>query len=177
MIVGSRNSAGDAAVFAQRCGARVTLVCRAEEIHPRVKYWIRPELDAMIKSGQVEALFRAEVVRITPEVVVLSVGPGKERHDVSIDDVFLAIGYESDGSLFEMIGAELEGEARSVTHDPLTMETSVPGADVAGTAVAGTQARFKVYIENSHIHARRIAAAISGESPPEDPEYPLLPES
>ena len=43
--------------------------------------------------------------------------------------------------------------------------------------VAGTQARFKVYIENSHIHARRIAAALGGGDPPEEPEYNLLPES
>ena len=50
VIVGGKNSACDAAVFAQRCGAHVTLVCRGESIHPRVKYWIRPVLEAMITS-------------------------------------------------------------------------------------------------------------------------------
>ena len=76
-----------------------------------------------------------------------------------------------------MVGAEIEGEAGSVLHDPSTMATSVEGVYVAGTAVAGTQARFRVYIENSHIHARRIAAALSGGPPPDEPDYPLLPES
>jgi thioredoxin reductase (NADPH) len=177
LIVGGRNSACDAAVFAQRCGADVTLVCRGEGIHPRVKYWIRPELEAMIKSGQVRALFHTEVVRIDVDNVVLSVGPRQEILEVPADDVFLALGFTSDGSLFEMVGAELDGEARSVVHEPSTMRTTVPGVFVAGTAVAGTQARFKVYIENSHIHAKRIAAALTGDSPPDEPEYPLLPES
>lgn len=177
LIIGGRNSACDAAVFAQRCGADVTLVCRGESIHPRVKYWIRPELEAMVKSAQVRALFNSEVVRIEPEQVVLEVGVEKTLLKVPADDIFLAVGFESDGSLFKMVGAELDGDEQSVVHDPTTMRTSVPGVFVAGTAVAGTQARFKVYIENSHIHAKRIAAALSGESPPDEPDYPLLPES
>ena len=57
------------------------------------------------------------------------------------------------------------------------METTVPGLFVAGTAVAGTQHRFKVYIENSHVHAHRIVAAFAGEEPPPDPVLPVLPES
>ncbi len=177
VIVGGKNSACDAAVFAQRCGADVTLVCRGKTIHPRVKYWIRPELEAMITSGQVRALYESQVVGIDPSKVTVRVGQTADLLDVEADDVFLAIGFESDGSLFEMVGAELEGESGSVTHDPKTMETTQGGVYVAGTAVAGTQARFKVYIENSHIHARRIAAALSGQEPPDEPEYPLLPES
>tara|TARA_Y100000589_G_scaffold262814_1_gene253183 strand:- start:479 stop:1519 length:1041 start_codon:yes stop_codon:yes gene_type:complete len=177
VIVGGKNSACDAAVFAQRCGADVTLVCRGRSIHPRVKYWIRPELEAMIKSGQVRALYETEVVSIDAEKVMLRSAADQTVHEIDADDVYLAIGFESDCSLFESIGARLEGEARSVFHDPKTMETSVGDLYVAGTAVAGTQARFRVYIENSHIHAKRIAAALSGETPPEEPDYPLLPES
>ena len=177
VIVGAKNSACDAAVFAQRCGADVTLVCRGQSIHPRVKYWIRPELEAMIKSGQVKALYETEVVAIDPEKVRLRSGSDESLREIDADDVYLAIGFESDTSLFESIGAELEGKARSVVHDPKTMETSIGNLYVAGTAVAGTQARFRVYIENSHIHAKRIAAALSGESPPQEPDYPLLPES
>ena len=177
VIVGGKNSACDAAVFAQRCGADVTMVCRGTSIHPRVKYWIRPELEAMITSGQVRALFESEVVSIDSSKVSVRVGESADLLEVVADDVFLAIGFESDGSLFDMVGAEVEGEAGSVVHDSKTMETTRTGVYVAGTAVAGTQARFKVYIENSHIHARRIAAALSGQDPPDEPEYPLLPES
>lgn len=177
LIVGARNSACDAAVLAYRCGARVTLCHRGPTIHERVKYWIKPELEAMIRSGQIETRFDTEVVEIGPsEVRFRRSGDGHEssgRHD----DVLLCIGFESDQGLLAGLGVELLGEAGAVRHDPLTMETSVPGVHVAGTVVAGTQARFKVYIENSHIHARRIAAALAGGDPPEEPEYNLLPES
>ena len=131
----------------------------------------------MIKSGQVRAFYETQVVSIDPVNVQLRTGDDRALHEIEADDVYLAIGFESDGSLFESIGAKLEGDARSVVHDPETMETTVPNVYVAGTAVAGTQARFRVYIENSHIHAKRIAAALSGEAPPEEPDYPLLPES
>jgi hypothetical protein len=48
---------------------------------------------------------------------------------------------------------------------------------VAGTAVNGTQGRYEVYVENAHIHAKRIAAAMIGDPPPPDPILPELPEA
>ena len=57
------------------------------------------------------------------------------------------------------------------------METSVPGLFVAGTASAGTQHGYTLFIENCHIHATRIAAALAGEPPPPDPPPLRLPES
>ena len=49
--------------------------------------------------------------------------------------------------------------------DHKTMETNVPGLYVAGTATAGTQRRTKVFIETSHVHASRIARAVTGRGP------------
>jgi thioredoxin reductase (NADPH) len=91
--------------------------------------------------------------------------------------VLLQIGFEADGSLFEALGCELHGDNAAVRHDPDTMETTVPGVHVAGTAVNGTQGSFQVYIENSHIHAKRIAASLAGEPAPADPDLPELPEA
>ena len=60
---------------------------------------------------------------------------------------------------------------------PDTMQSSVPGIYVIGTAVAGTQDKFSVFIENCHVHVDRIIAAITGEKPPENsPEF-LRPET
>ena len=114
---------------------------------------------------------------IAPGVVHLRSLVDGTLESIEVDDVLLQVGYEADGSLFERIGCRLEGEDRAVAHDPDTMETSVPGLFVAGTAVAGTQGRFTVYIENSHVHASRIAAALAGESVPPTPELPVLPEA
>lgn len=177
VVVGAKNSACDAAIGAYRCGAKVTMICREETIHERVKYWIRPELMAMIESAQITALFQREVEEIEPDAVVVRSTQNGELTRVPVDDVLLAIGFESDQSLFRELGAALEPVTGAVEHEQTTMETSVANLFVAGTAVAGTQASYRVYIENSHIHARRIAAAIAGDPPPPNPILPILPES
>ena len=177
LVVGGRNSACDAAVHAFRCGAQVTISYRGSDLHERVKYWIRPELEAMIETGQVSAAFETTLERIEPDRVLLrSINKGSTI-ELEVDDVLLALGFESDMSLFESLGVELEGEDHRVVHDEATMQTSVPGLFVAGTAVAGTQHRFRIYVENSHIHALRIAAALAGEPSPPDPVLPKVPES
>lgn len=177
LVVGGRNSAADSAIRLWRAGARVTISYRGPEVHPRIKYWLRPELASCIRSGLIDARFGTVPVEITPNGAVLEHVERGDREDLLADDVLMQIGYEADGSLFEAIGCRLDGDEMAVVHDPETMETSVPGIHVAGTAVAGTQGRFQVYIENSHIHAVRIAAALSGEAPPATPVLPELPES
>lgn len=177
LVVGGRNSAADSAIRLWRAGAQVTISYRGEGVYPRIKYWIRPELEACLRSGLIAARFRTMPVAIEPGAVRLQSLDDGEIESIGVDDVLLQIGYEADGSLFETAGCRLDGEERAVAHDPNTMETSVPGLYVAGTAVAGTQGRFTVYIENSHVHAARIAAAIAGEPVPPTPELPVLPES
>ena len=131
----------------------------------------------MIESGQVQAHFNTVPERIEQDRVYLRSLEEERVIEVPVDDVLLAIGYEADLSLFEALGAELSGSERRVVHERTTMETTVPGLYVAGTAVAGSQERFRVYVENSHVHARRIACALTGEAPPPDPVLPKLPES
>ena len=63
-------------------------------------------------------------------------------------------------------GVELVGDQRAPKFDPATMQTNVPNLYIAGTAAAGTQQRFKLFIENCHIHALRIAKSITGQDPP-----------
>ena len=61
-------------------------------------------------------------------------------------------------------------------YDHATMETSVPGVYVAGTACGGSQQRARVFIENSHLHVDRICKAITGKGVPWsiDPEMQKL---
>jgi thioredoxin reductase (NADPH) len=177
LVVGGRNSACDSALRAFRCGADVTISYRGHDLHERVKYWVRPELSAMIQSGQVRAHFDTVPILIERDCVHLRSLLDQEVIEIPVDDVLLEIGYEADNSLFSGLGAELDQQQQAVVHDPGTMETTVPGLFVAGTAVAGTQHRFQVYIENAHVHAHRIVAAFAGDEPPADPVLPILPES
>lgn len=57
------------------------------------------------------------------------------------------------------------------------METDVSGLFVAGTATAGSQQGYTVFIETCHIHAQRIVAALRGDPPPPDPPPLFRPES
>ena len=50
LVVGGKNSAADSAIRLWRAGAAVTISYRGDDLHPRIKYWIRPELASCIRS-------------------------------------------------------------------------------------------------------------------------------
>jgi thioredoxin reductase (NADPH) len=177
LVVGGRNSAADSALRIWRAKGDVTMSYRGEELYPRIKYWIRPELEVLIRNEFIHCHYATRPVEILPDRVTLEHIHDGSRFDVPVDDVLLQIGYEADMSLFKAVGCELDGDAQRVSHDPDTMETSIPGIHVAGTSIAGTQARYEVYIENAHVHARRIAAHLSGQPAPPTPRLPELPEA
>jgi thioredoxin reductase (NADPH) len=159
LIVGGRNSAVEAAVRCHRAGAAVTVSYRGADFDPKVvKFWLLPEVRALIRDGHVRFLAKTSVIEIKPGSVVLTSG------EVPADFVLLLTGYRQDPALFDMLGVRLEGDAREPVHDPQTMETNVPGVFIAGTAVAGTPPRkVSVIVETCHVHVPRIVAAIRGQ--------------
>ena len=175
LIVGGKNSAVEAAIRCWRAGAEVAMSYRRAELDPdRIKYWLLPEIKGLIKAGHI-GWWPSTVPRlITPTGVTLAAVGGGETREVPADCVLLLTGYEMDPSLLESAGVELVGEGRAPRHNPRTMETNIPGLFVASTAVAGTQLRYRHFIENCHTHAPRIAAAITGrEAPAEDRPEPM----
>ena len=174
LIVGGRNGACEAAVRCWRAGALVHLSYRGAEIHERVKYWIRPELEALIEEGRIHGHPRTIPTTIDATCVVLDSLDGTPATTLEIDDVLLMIGYEHDPTLMKELGIQTDPATDAPQFDEQTMETNVPGLHVAGTATAGTQDRFRVFIENCHAHAQRITAAIAGgEAPTERPKRKL----
>lgn len=177
LIVGGRNSAVEAAIRLYRVGADVSISYRRSAFDPeRIKYWLLPEINWLIAKGKIGFHPRTVVERIEPGRVVLhgcgeggealpSADPGA-RATVEAEQVLLLTGYVQDPTLFRLAGVELEGENLAPAHNPHTMETNVPGIYVAGTAAAGTQHRFKLFIETAHVHVDRILAAITGAMDP-----------
>lgn len=163
LIVGGKNSAVEAAIRCCRAGARVTVSYRGPGFDKDViKYWLYPEIQSLINAGAIRFLPNSCPVEITPTHVRLDGEPG----NVAADFVLLLTGYVMDPQLLTMAGAELETENRSPKLDPGTMQTTVPGLYVAGTAAAGTQHNFRLFIENSHPHVEKICQAITGHAPP-----------
>jgi thioredoxin reductase (NADPH) len=175
LIVGGKNSAAEAAIRCYRAGAHVTMSYRGLHLDPKaVKYWILPELQGLIKAGHIRFLPGTMPTAITANSVTLSpsgveavpaAGVAEEVR-VEADFVLLLIGYEMDTRLLEMAGVQIVGENRAPKVDMQTMRSNVPGLFVAGTAVAGTQDRFRLFIENCHVHVSRIVKAITGNAPP-----------
>ncbi len=69
IVVGAKNSAAIAALELFWTGARVTLIHRGPGIHNNVKYWIKPNIENRIKSGEIKAFFNSRVVEILKDSV------------------------------------------------------------------------------------------------------------
>jgi thioredoxin reductase (NADPH) len=177
LIVGGKNSAVEAALRAHAAGAQVTLVHRRANFDSaRIKYWLWPEIDGLIKEKKIAAHFNSRAVEILPGRVVLENSDGR-KFDVPADFVLALIGYEADMTLCKMAGVELIGPGQLPRFDPATMQSNIPGLYVAGTAIAGTQDSYKVFIENCHVHVERILASLTGHQPPPAPKALDQPES
>ena len=170
LIIGGRNSAVEAALRANQCGARVSLSYRQEYL-PResIKYWLLPEIEGLIRTGRITAYFNSFATRITPNLVQLEKFHGsydsEEQHyplQVKADDVLSLIGYQQDKTLLERCGVTLIGESRRPDFDNETMQTNISGLFVAGTAIAGTQSsKYRIFVENCHTHVGKIVKALS----------------
>jgi thioredoxin reductase (NADPH) len=185
LVVGGRNSAVEAALRLHNVGARVDLSYRRAELDSRtIKYWLYPEIKALLNDGRINARFNTIVTRITPEQVQLAPchadtfaalpGPGTQ---VPVDFVLLLVGYLADMSLARQAGVDLRGPGEVPAFDEQTMETNIPGLYIAGTATGGTQDRYRIFLENCHIHVDRIVAALTGQPPPQAPAPTAMPES
>jgi thioredoxin reductase (NADPH) len=177
LVIGGKNSAVEATLRSHHAGARVSISYRRQELPAAsVKYWLLPEITGLFKSGAIKTYFNTQPLEITPTHVKLRHDDGKIS-EVKANFVLALIGYEQDNTLFKLAGVQLVGENHAPAHDDRTMETNVPGVYVAGTAVAGTQNKFTLFIENCHVHADRILAALTGHTPPPTPAPLVQPES
>ena len=172
MIVGGRNSAVEAAIRCYRCGAKVSLSYRRKQIDPSVKYWLRPEIEWLIKTGEITFFPNTLPVNISATHVTLAATSDEgalavdgAQQVIPADFVLPLIGYQMDPTLLAAAGVRLVGENRRPSYDTDTMETNVPGLYVAGTAAAGSQTQYRLFIENGHSHVVRIARAITGKDP------------
>jgi thioredoxin reductase (NADPH) len=173
LIVGGKNSAIEAAIRCHRIGAHVALCQRGHEISSSIKYWLKPEVEWLISSGEISYFPGCVPIEITPTDVRLApldpqCAPATDPSlwkTIPADFVLLLIGYVMDPTLLEMAGVELWGPGRTPRLTPDTMESNVRGLYVAGTAAAGTQLSYKLFIENCHAHVVRILRHVAGCDP------------
>ncbi len=158
LVVGAKNSAAIAALELHWSGARVTLVHRGEEISSRVKYWIKPNIENRIKSGEIAAYFRSTLARIDETTVTLNTPEGEQT--IKNDFVFAMTGYRPDTRFLEAHGIRFDPETKRPYTDPDTLESDRKGMYLAGVLVAGMHTN-EIFIENGRFHGKKIAEAIA----------------
>jgi len=165
LIIGGRNSAAEAALRCWRCGSQVAISYRQAHFNEeKVKNHILPDLLTQIEFGNILFFPETFPVEITPHYVVLERADGSCFTHVT-DFVLMNTGFRQNPELFKMAGVNLVGEMRAPNYNPETMETNIPGLFVAGTAAAGSQSHYRLFIENSHEHVGKIVLALTGQWP------------
>ena len=157
VVVGGANSAVDAALELFRAGARVTLVHFDAELDPKVKPWVRPDIEGRIKDGAIIAQFNSRVTEIGGDWVEIESDGVRQR--IAAQHVFTMLGYMPETALLRQVNAPIDPETGIPTHNPATMETTLPGLFLAGVLASGFDAN-KTFIENGRFHGDLIVARI-----------------
>lgn len=158
MVIGAKNSAAIAALELHWSGARVTLVHRGGGISGSVKYWIKPNIENRIKSGEIKAYFHSQVREIRRDEVALNTPEGEVA--VKNDFVLAMTGYRPDLDFLESIGITLDPHTHRPRTDAESLESERPGVFLAGVIVAGMHTN-EIFIENGRFHGEKIAQAIA----------------
>lgn len=158
LVIGAANSACDVALETFYKGAEVTMAIREAEIYPKVKYWIRPNIENRIKEGSIKAWFNTTVKEIRETEVVLDTPEGEKV--IENDFVLAMTGYKPNYDLFASLGLPVsDDEFKVPLHNPDTLETPLENVYVAGVINAGLQTS-KLFIENTRIHSGMIVKSI-----------------
>ncbi len=161
LVIGGRNSAVEAALDLYRHGARVTMIHRGERFGDGLKYWVRPDIENRIASGEITMLWRTEVEDISPRSVLLRNNADATRHEIPNDIIYALIGYRPDVRLLDACGVAFDAETLIPQHDPATFETNVPDLFIAGSVACGCKT-WEIFIENGREHAGIIVQEIAG---------------
>ncbi len=154
VVVGSSNSAVDAALETYRKGAEVTMIIRHSEISKSVKYWVKPDVENRISEGSITAHFGSELLEIKENSVLFKDENGKTQ-EIENDFVLAMTGYLPDFDFLRNSGIILQGECLNPFYKEESMETNVPNLYLAGVVCGGKETHLW-FIENSRIHAEII---------------------
>ena len=159
LVIGGRNSAIEAALEIWRNGAEVTLSYRRETFPDSVKYWVRPDIENRIKSGEIQAFIPSRVLAIEPTLARLEY---QGRTITLPNDFVLALtGYQPDTAFLRCLGIRYDPETKRPAINPETFESNVPGIYIVGVIQAGNISS-EIFIENSRHHGTVIVKALSG---------------
>ena len=158
-IIGSQNSAVEAALDLYAHGARVTMVVRRSEFGESVKYWLKPNLENRVKAGTIRVFFNSEVRRVEPARIEIENTTTGERQWIASDQLFALTGYHPDVPFLERLGITVDQMTKIPSFNPDTLESNVEGLFIAGSVACGCETGT-IFIENGKLHAYTIVGVI-----------------
>jgi thioredoxin reductase (NADPH) len=162
LIVGAANSACDVALETYYKGAEVTMAIRGPEIYPKVKYWIRPNIENRIKEGSIQAYFNTTVKNIEQNTVTLETPDGLIT--IKNDFVLAMTGYKPNYPLLKSLQLPFSNDEKQIPlHNLETLETPLPNVYIAGVLAAGLLTS-KLFIENTRHHGTIVAENIKNRT-------------
>jgi thioredoxin reductase (NADPH) len=156
-VIGGKNSAAIAALDLHWSGARVVLIHHRPHLSDKIKYWIKPNIENRIKSGEIQAFFSSQALEIRPDTIVVSTPAGELT--LKNDFVFAMTGYHPDIDFMAKLGIRFDPEKQRPASDPNTLESARKGIYLAGVLIAGMHTN-EIFIENGRFHGKKIAEAI-----------------
>jgi len=161
-VVGASNSAIDAALETYRKGANVTLIIRGHEISPRVKYWVKPDIENRIAEGEIKVLYQSSITAVFEDRIEVNTPSGSiSLHN---DFVLALTGYRPNFEFLTQIGIDIQQDYPHLpSYDKGNMETNIKGLYLAGVVCGGLNTH-EWFIENSRIHAEIIINDIVNNS-------------
>jgi thioredoxin reductase (NADPH) len=159
IVVGASNSAVDAALETWRKGAEVTMVVRKDQIGPRVKYWVRPDIINRIQEGSIKAYFNSTIKEIRECEVDIQTPDGLVT--IKNDWVIAMTGYQPNLDFLLNLGIHLsDDEVKKPSYDEASYETNVRNVFIAGV-ICGGMNTHRLFIENSREHAEKVIQTIN----------------
>lgn len=153
VVIGSANSAVDAALECYRKGSEVTMIVRQASISPRVKYWVKPDIENRIKEGSIRAFFGTEVMKIEHNHILIRNKEGQK--EIQYNHIIAMTGYKPDFNLLKNAGINLDENCLKPSYNPETMESNISNIYLAGVICGGMETH-KWFIENSRVHSEMI---------------------
>ena len=134
------------------------MIIRGHEISPRVKYWIKPNIENRIKEGSITAYFNSEVIEIFPGKMLIKTD--KETISLDNDWVLALTGYQPNIDFLVHLGLTFENQIHcKPSFNETTLETNLKGVYIAGVVCGGMETS-KLFIENTRDHADKIIGNI-----------------
>lgn len=157
-IIGAANSACDAALEIWQKGGQVTMIIRGNEISPRVKYWIKPNIENRIKEGSITAHFNSQVTEILNDSITFK--KGEEIISIENDWVLALTGYQPDINFLSHLGLIFDNPMNcKPLFNEISLETTMKGVYIAGVVCGGMETSI-LFIENTRDHAEKIMSDI-----------------